>query len=672
VLPRSHRTSIKHCPGFRALSHKLGRTSSVNYYRMSLNKYDSSSHCNLFDGFFQLIPDLAVVISSDGRLLRVNPAFERSTGFSAEESLARSFVEFIHPDDLPPVSAKLSEVFERTGATEFVARFLCKDGFYKWIEWQATIAPETHLALATGRNISEGKDRKLATIFSSVSDVLFLAAVEGEDRYRFLTINNRFVELSGLPESEIMGKYLEDLVPPHSLPVVQAHYRNAIRRRTTVEWEDVAKFPAGVRHGVIRITPLFDETGRCTYIVGAVQDLTERDQSEAERQKLEEQLRQAQKLESLGRLAGGVSHDFNNLLTVIQGYAQLLQQCLAERDPRRAYVDRISDAGQQAARLTSQLLAFSRKQLIRLEPLNLNGIIQSSSTFLQTLVGENISLITVFDPELGYVMANHDQIHQVLMNLVANACDAMLDGGSVTIGTSQLVIDEGYVRVHPDATEGPCVVMTITDTGVGMDERIRRNIFEPFFTTKEPGKGTGLGLATVYGIIHQFNGWIDVESCPGHGTQFRIYLPRIDRDVVTAANTERPTAAIPLSGSETILLVEDEEGVRQLSSEVLVSHGYSVLCALSGADALQAAATHWGPIHLLITDIVMQGMTGRELAERLTALRPETRVLFISGYADDVLMNRGVTDSAASFLAKPFNAQVLAAKVRDILNRGSE
>jgi two-component system, cell cycle sensor histidine kinase and response regulator CckA len=632
----------------------------------------SHSLSSLFDGFFQLVPDLAVVLSSNGQLLRVNPACERTTGFSAEELTAKPLMEFLHPDDRPPVSVKLSEVFEGAGTTEFVARFLCNEGSYKWIKWQTAPAPDSLLALATGRDITEDKDRKLSTVFSSVSDVLFLLAVEAEDRYRFLTINQRFVEVSGLREPEVVGKYLDDIVGPDALPAVLAYYRNAIRERTTVQWEGVAEFPVNARHGVIRITPLFDETGRCSYMVGAVRDLTELDQSEAERQKLEEQLRQAQKLESLGRLAGGVAHDFNNLLTVIQGYTQLLQQCLADRDPRRVYADRISDAGQQAARLTSQLLAFSRKQLIRLEPLNLNGVIQSSRTLLQTLIGENISLNTIFDPELGYVMANSDQIHQVLMNLVANARDAMPGGGSLTIRTSQLVVDEDYVRGCPDAIKGPCVVMTITDTGVGMDEKIRHNIFEPFFTTKRPGKGTGLGLATVYGVVRQFNGWIDVESRPGRGTQFRIYLPRVDRGVVAEVDAERPIAAASLPGSETILLVEDEEGVRQLSSEVLVSHGYSVLCALNGADALQMAGTHWGPIHLLVTDVVMQGMTGRELADRLKALRPETRVLFISGYADDALMNRGMVDFAAAFLAKPFNAQVLVAKVREVLNRGEQ
>lgn len=630
-----------------------------------------------FEGFFAMLPDLALIISPDGRLLKLNPACERTMGFSSEEALGRPILDFVHPDDLESALRKLPEVIGGKCATGFVVRCLCKDGSYKWIEWEAAPAPDRSLAFATGRDITErkraqktleDKDRQLSTIFNSVSDALFLLAVESEDRYRFLTVNRRFLQLSGMDESQVVGMYLHELIPPPSVPNVLAHYREAIRGRVDVAWEEVGEFPGGARHGDVVISPIYDENGLCTNVVGVVRDLTEHYQSLLEKAKLEDQLRQAQKLESIGRLAGGIAHDFNNFLTVIQGYSELLQQGLEKRDPLRFYADRIGEAGERAARLTSQLLAFSRKQVVKSKPVNVNDVVRDTKNLLQSLIGEDISLVTRCDPDLGQVMADPDQLHQVLMNLAANARDAMPAGGSLTIETARVTIDESYVRAHHEAAPGPCVVMTVKDTGVGMDETTRRNVFEPFFTTKGAGKGTGLGLATVYGIVHQFNGWIEVDSRPGQGATFRIYLPRVDKEV---AETGHLAAEAVPSGSETILLVEDEDAVRQLASTILTARGYSVVSASSGAEAIRKAALHSGQIHLLITDVVMPGMNGRELADRLKAVRPDIKVLFVSGYTADVIVNRGVIDFNAAFLAKPFTHELLAAKVREILNAGT-
>lgn len=637
---------------------------------------------SFFEGFFALIPDMAVLISPEGFLKKVNPACERITGFSEAESLERPITDFVHPDDAGAVLGKIPESLAGGPITAFVVRCVCKDGSYKWIEWEAAAAPDRTMAFATGRDITdrkraqealEDKDRQLSTIFSSVSDALFLLAVEGLDRYRFVTVNRRFLQLTGLTESQVLGKYVHEVVPQPSLDMVLTKYRESIDGKKSVQWEEVSEYPAGLKCGEVNISPIFDESGRCANIVGAVRDLAERNESLREKAKLEEQLRQAQKLESIGRLAGGIAHDFNNFLTVIQGYSELIQKSLDEQDPVRAWADHVCEAARRASRLTSQLLAFSRKQAIRSTPVELNAIIRETRSLLQSLVGEDISIVTRLDPNSGEVMADADQVHQVLMNLAANARDAMPEGGVLTIETARVAIDRKYIRTHPYASPGLCLMLSVSDTGVGMDEETRKSIFEPFFTTKEKGRGTGLGLATVYGIVHQFSGWIEVDSEPGHGSKFHIYLPCLDQ-----AGLERNSGSIDAAedaamtatahcGSETILLVEDDASVRQLTSAILTSRGYTVLTASGGAEALECAASFSGRIDLLITDVVMPGINGRELADRLKLLRPEAKVLFMSGYTADVIVNRGVIDFAASFLAKPFNHEVLSAKVREIL-----
>jgi GAF domain-containing protein len=380
------------------------------------------------------------------------------------------------------------------------------------------------------------------------------------------------------------------------------------------------------------------------------------------------QLTQAQKMDAVGRLAGGIAHDFNNLLTVILGHADLLLDPLRPEDPLRRRLDLIKTTAGRAADLTRQLLAFSRKQVLQPAVLDLNAVTAGTQEMLGRLIGEHIALVTALDPALGRVKADPGQIEQVIMNLVINARDAMPHGGHLTLETANVELDEAYVRGHVEARPGPCVMLAVSDTGVGMSPEVQAHIFEPFFTTKGPGQGTGLGLATVYGIVKQSGGYIDALSEPGHGTSFKIYLPRVEEAVAVGTRDPAPTAAP--KGTETILLVEDQDGVRELARDILRANGYTVFEARHGGEALLTCERHPGPLHLLLTDVVMPQMSGRELAERLAPLRPAMRVLYMSGYTEDAVVHHGVrtVGSGPGFLQKPFTPATLACKVREILD----
>jgi signal transduction histidine kinase/CheY-like chemotaxis protein len=383
--------------------------------------------------------------------------------------------------------------------------------------------------------------------------------------------------------------------------------------------------------------------------------------------KHEEQLRQSQKMEAVGRLAGGVAHDFNNLLTAILGYSQLMQARLDQASPLHREVEEIQKAGQRAASLTRQLLAFSRKQVLQPKVLDLNTVVTDIDKMLARLIGEDIEMIAFPDPKLGRVKADPGQIEQVIMNLAINARDAMPQGGKLIIQTSNVTLEDSYTSKRSlNLKPGPYVMLAVTDTGYGIDKKILPHIFEPFFTTKEQGKGTGLGLSTVYGIVNQSGGDIWVETDTGRGTTFKIYLPRVDNPAEEQQASEQRESLF--SVSETVLLVEDEDVVRNLVREILMMNGYNVLQAANGREALPICEQHVGPIHLMLTDVVMPQMGGRELAERVASLRPEMKVLFMSGYTDDAIVHHGVLDSGIAFIQKPFTPDSLARKVRDMLD----
>jgi len=411
-----------------------------------------------------------------------------------------------------------------------------------------------------------------------------------------------------------------------------------------------------------------DEISLAQSVAEQVSGALVRNRLDEQHRQLEDQLRQSQKMEAIGRLAGGMAHDFNNLLTVITGYSELLlNRHMDKNDPQFRDVEQIHKAGERASTLTRQLLAFSRQQIIQPEVLDLNNIITDLNRMLRRLVSEDIELITDLDPSLGHIRADSGQIEQIIMNLVVNAADAMPQGGKLTIGTTNTDVDANYARRHVGLESGAYTVLTVIDTGAGMDSETLSHIFEPFFTTKEKDKGTGLGLATVYGIVQQNEGYISVTSQLGQGTIFQIYLPRLEQ--VTQAKAQDHFSAKSQQGTETILLVEDEEMVRELARHALNQFGYTILEAHNGQEALQMCEELKEPIHLLLTDMVMPGgLNGRELSERLNALHPETKVLFMSGYIDDEIAQRGILDSDVAFLQKPFSPVALSLKVREILD----
>ncbi len=389
----------------------------------------------------------------------------------------------------------------------------------------------------------------------------------------------------------------------------------------------------------------------------AVREARER----AGRRKLEEEFRQAQKMEAVGRLAGGVAHDFNNLLTVILGYGQMVRERLGPDSPCRPDLDEVLRASERAASLSRQLLAFSRKQVLQLRVLDLNAVIAEMEKLLGRVIGEDVRLLSRLDPALGRVRVDPGQIEQVILNLAINARDAMPDGGVLRIETSNVEADPEGV----DAFAAPQVLLSVSDTGLGMTEDVMARLFEPFFTTKEPGKGTGLGLSTAYGIIAQSGGTIRVRSAPGQGSTFGVYLPRVHQPL--DARLDGAPKAAGSACSETILLVEDEEPVRNLVRSVLSKEGYTVLEAVDGAAALSAGLAREAPIHLLLTDVIMPGMGGRELALRLRASRPSIKALFLSGHVEEGA-TRGILDGGIPFLAKPFTPQDLVRRVRDVLD----
>jgi len=388
-----------------------------------------------------------------------------------------------------------------------------------------------------------------------------------------------------------------------------------------------------------------------------------------DRRVLEDQFRQAQKMEAVGRLAGGVAHDFNNLLMVVSGYAEVLLDELNSDDPLLPKVQAIQQAADRATTVTRQLLAFSRKQLLELKVVDVNAIVADMERLLRPLIGENIDLTTKLMPNIGHTRADAGQLEQVIMNLVVNAKDAMPSGGRILIQTCEEDLDAAR-REHSLIEPGPYVLLSVSDTGAGMDKETQSHIFEPFFTTKEKGKGTGLGLSTVYGIVKQSGGYIFAHSELGAGTTFRIYLPRV------ADPAAQPGAAKyaqgPVGGSETVLLVEDEDSVRELVRETLCSKGYTVMEAPDGVSGMKVAETYQGKIDILVTDVVMPGMSGRDLAQRISASRPDIRVLYLSGYTEDAIIHEGVLDPGTAFLQKPFTLQALARKVRDVLTGGSD
>ena len=488
------------------------------------------------------------------------------------------------------------------------------------------------------------------TILENIGDAVFIADPQG----RYLDVNPRACELTGYSRDELLQLTVSDTYPAQDRDAAALRIVDVAGGRAAVTERPLLRKDGAIL--VVESNARRLPDGR---LLGAVRDITER-------KRLEEQLRQAQKMEAVGRLAGGVAHDFNNVLTAIFGYADLLNEELPEGHQARQDLDEIRKAAQRASSLTRQLLAFSRQQVLQPMVLSLNDLVEDIQNMLVRLIGEDVQLRLGLSPSAGNVRADAGQIQQVLMNLVVNARDAMPTGGKLLVETANTELTEQYAEAHQPVAPGAYVMLAVSDTGSGMDAETKARIFEPFFTTKEKGRGTGLGLSTVYGIVKQSGGYVWVYSEPGRGTTFKIYLPRVDEPAEPLAPPQRE--ARTLTGTEIILLAEDDEMLRPLSKGLLERLGYRVLEAENAIRALALADAHAGPIHLLVADVVMPGGSGRELARRLAHSRPDTRVLYVSGYTDDAIVHHGMLEPGLNFLQKPFTPATLARKVRDVLD----
>jgi PAS domain S-box-containing protein len=496
-------------------------------------------------------------------------------------------------------------------------------------------------------------EERFAKAFDSNPDPM---SIHRLDDGTYIDVNQSFLNVSGFSREEVVGRTVDDV------NMVVDHQARAVWRRTMKQsgsirnWETQFRIKSGeVRWGLLSAEAIDVRGIRC--VLSVTEDITER-------RHLEEQLMQSQKMEAIGTLAGGIAHDFNNLLTAIIGHSQLLKKKIGDHDPVYADVAEIEKAGMRAASLTRQLLAFSRKQMLEMKILDINSVITDMSPMLSRLIGEDIALKIDLDAHLGTVRADSSHIQQVIMNLTVNARDAMPRGGRLTIETRNISFDTNYSKSHAEAESGEYVMLSVSDTGSGMDKEVQSRVFEPFFTTKEHGKGSGLGLSTTYGIVKQSGGSIIVRSEPGRGTVFKVYLPRA---LGAAEQPEQEDGGAVSTGSETILLVEDEEMVRTLAAQVLSTVGYRVVDAANGHEAIGVAESHQGHIDLLLTDAVMPEMSGMELVDRLQRIRPDMSVLMMSGYSREAMAG-AMLSPAISLLQKPFTPVDLCRKVREVLD----
>jgi two-component system, cell cycle sensor histidine kinase and response regulator CckA len=486
---------------------------------------------------------------------------------------------------------------------------------------------------------------------------------------RIVRVNRTELHMLGCSSKEMLGRPVwgfvveEEMTRKITLAKLEGDRSFHETFERTYRRKDGETLQVLVKDQVIR-----DKKGRITGIRSMMEDITERRRTEEALRKSEEQLRQWQKVEAIGRLAGGVAHDFNNLLTTITGCTEDLLGQFDPDDLRLEDIREIHKAADRATALTRQLLAFGRRQVLHPQVLDLNGVVAGIEHMLRRLIGEDLEFITLMERKIWPVKVDRGQIEQVLMNLAVNARDAMPEGGKVTIETANIELDEEYARSHVSVKPGGYVMLALSDTGCGMDKETQSHLFEPFFTTKEKGKGTGLGLSTVYGIVKQSGGNIWAYSEPGRGSTFKIYLPRAQEAAVAATESPRLPAGEAGKGVETILLVEDEESVRKMVGKILSGQGYTILEAAHGEQAIRVCQGHKGPIHLLMTDVIMPRMSGRELAEKLRPLRKEMKVLYMSGYPDNTIVHHGVLQPGTAFLQKPFTLRALEEKVRGVLD----
>ncbi len=615
--------------------------------------------------------DMIAVVDMSGNRIYNSQSYGRVLGYDENELKSSSSFEQIHDDDRPRVREAAEEA-RRTGIGKTLEyRIRHKDGSWRVLESTASVirtpSGEPQKFVVVNRDITE---RKNAAESLRQSESGFRSMVEDAPYGIFRCLSDGRL-LSGNPAFQRMLGYesQDQLLQRNLIDEVFGGSSEFEKLRSLLdegkELKDVA-VELKRRDGA-QITVRC--SGRSIKGHGGLRSFDVFAEDVTEKRILERQLQMAGKMEAVGRLSGGIAHDFNNLLGVIIGYSQLFKRKLDPQSPLLEHAQEIEKAGQRAAALTRQLLAFSRQQIRSPAVLNLNDLVTDMLKMLPRLIGEDITVCTSLAADLGSVKADRSQIEQVIMNLAVNARDAMPEGGKLRIETSNRALDQAFARNHPGARPGQYVMLKVVDSGMGIDADTLGHIFEPFFTTKEVGKGTGLGLATVYGVVKQSDGYIWVDSEVGKGASFQVFLPTVDEESGGEVIAKRPKDEVK-RGSETVLLVEDSEPLMKVTKSFLESHGFRVLTAQDGEEALRLAELHSGSIHLLLTDVVMPGINGRVLAERLVTKRPAMKVLFMSGYTDSFVAVHGVLDPGMALLNKPFTEEELTEKVREVLDRG--
>jgi len=613
-----------------------------------------------YEGIMKISPEGTIVFANRrlAELLRTDPA----------TLLGKCVQDYLPPDQSALLDSRLDR--RREGIHEhYESRFRRADGDDVWVAVSASpvLSPAGEFlgALAMVTDITERKKteaalREAEARFAAFMENIPAVAVIRSEEGTYVTASRSYEQSFGKAPEELVGKTPFDVFPPDVAQQLLEHEQEVFRDGRTRQFTQFVPGKDGrTRELLTDKFLLVDEAGR-RYVGSIAVDVT------AQRA-LEDQLRQSQKMEAVGRLAGGVAHDFNNMLAVIMGYSEVLGWRSDLPEDARTLVREVHTAGQRAATLTRQLLAFGRQQILAPRILDLGETVTASSNMLRRLIGEDIELVVVLDQEPSRVKADPSQVEQIVLNLVVNSRDALPTGGQITVEVQNIEVDEVYAAQHADVTPGSYVLLAVTDNGDGMDAATQERVFEPFFTTKAQGKGTGLGLATVFGIVKQSNGNVAVYSEIDNGTTFKVYLPR----VTELESAKAPAMATPLipRGAETILLVEDEGIVRCLARDILIQAGYTVLEAAGGHEALRLIREHGAPVDLVVADVVMPHMSGRELVQQLTVEQPGIRVLLMSGYTDDAVVRHGILSAETEFLQKPFTASGFAQRVREVLNR---
>ena len=608
------------------------------------------------------------ILDNKGEHLYANSAFARMVGFpDAEAVVGRSWRQVYDPRDIASFEAQVNESFQKTGRWSGQISLHRRDDTTLPVDMAITPMPLGGV-VCVARDMTERlkaeraraeAETKYRTLVEQVAAISYIAELGVAGQWNYVSPQIEAI-LGYSPEEWLADSpnWIRHVLPEDHHVIHEAE--RACFRDQAFQAEYRIKRKDGQTIWVSDNAVVVRGSDSHRVMEGIVVDITDR-------KMLENQLQQSRRMEAVGRLAGGIAHDFNNLLTIINGYAEMAVRRPSISRELTADIQQISNASERAAVLVRQLLAFSRKQVLQPKPLDLNSIVEGLDKLLNRLMGKDIVMITHCCENIGTVKADPSQIEQVIMNLVVNARDAMPNGGRLTIETANVELDSTYARDHASVKPGPYVMLAVSDTGTGMDQETQAHIFEPFYTTKGGSRGTGLGLSTVYGIVKQSGGYIWVYSEPGKGTTFKVYLPKVEETQAIPATPSEDDVAY--TGTETILLVEDEPAVRELARSILTGQGYSVIAVDSAAEAEQIASKRSREIHLLLTDVVMPGVSGRELARRITARNPKTRVMFMSGYTDSVVASGGVLEAGVAFLQKPFTPRALAQKVREVLDR---